>query len=254
LILESLRAGVALLPRAWGRPWFLGLVAVGAAAALAAALVAGPAWWLSGAILYATLVYLPLAEGPLYALALAAPPERTMSGGAARYVRLVTVGLLTYVFLAVPGLLLSIVALAASYGLAFAYPGFDPKDATTWTASGPVLLGDGVVFAIGALSMFWLFARVSLGSATSVVERRVIMLSTWPLTRGLGWRIAVAQLVIGGGIVGIVWLVERAVPPGWSTQFMPVFGNILLVAVGLPLEVGVLSYFYARRSPMPVTP
>ncbi len=258
LILESLRAGVTFLPRAWSRPWFWALLAVTAVAGLALASVAEPASWLSPVIVLGSLFYLPLAQGPLFTLAMAeAPPEPTLPGGAARYARLVAVGLLTGVFLAVPGLLLFVVGLGTAYGLAWAYPGFNPMDATTWTANGPVLAGVGAVVGIGGLGILWLSARVGLGPPATVAERRVLMISTWPLTRGFAWRLAVARLIVSAGALGLAWVVGwvlgRVAPAGWPMRCAPVVGVMAFVAFRLPLKVGVLGYFYAHRSPLPAT-
>jgi hypothetical protein len=252
LILESLRAGVVFLPRAWSRPWFVALIAMTAAAGLATVISAGATAWLSPAIVVLAVFYLPLAQAPLYALA--ASQAAPLNEGVARYLRLLAVNLLTLVFLAAPALLLSVIGLGVAYGMAYAQPGFDPKNAATWTASGPVLLGGGAVVAVGGLGMLWLLSRVSLGPAASVAERRVVMLSTWPLTRGLGWRIAAARLVLGGAALLLLWLVQRLIPAGASPQIAPIVCDVLFVAVGLPVEVGVLSFFFDHRSPMPVTP
>ena len=247
-------AGVAFLPRAWTRPWFMALVAVVAAVGLAVALTPRVGSWLSPATAMATIFVLPLAQAPLYALALSDASVATAAESAGRYLRLLGVNLLTAVFLSIPALLLSVVALGAAYGMAYASPGFDAKNASTWTAGGPVLLGDGLVFGAGGLTILWLMSRVSLGPAASVVERRVVMLSTWPLTRGLGWRIAAARLVMAAVALAVVWIVGRVLPSGASTQVAPIACDILFLAIGLPIEVGALSFFFARRSPLPVAP
>ena len=252
MILGSLRAGVAFLPRAWSRPWFVALVAITAAVGLATVIRASASTWISPLILVFAVFYLPLVQAPLYALALLAPASK--DEGVARYGRLLAVNLLTVVFLAVPGLLLSVIGLGVAYGMAYAHPGFDPKNATTWTASGPVLLGGGVVVGIGGLTMLWLLSRVSLGPAASVTERRVTMLSSWPLTRGLGWRIVAARLVLGAAALLLVWLVQRLAPAGASARIAAMVCDILFVAIFLPMEVGMLSFFFARRSPLPVPP
>jgi hypothetical protein len=235
------------------------MIAVTALAGLAGAALADPAAWLSPVVLVASLLYLPLAKGPLYSLAIAdAPAEETVAGGAARYARLIAVGVLTVLFLAVPGLLLSVIGLGVAYGMAYAYPGFNPMDATTWTASGPVLVGGGGVLAIGGLGILWLSARVGLAAADTVAQRRVLMLSTWPLTRGFGWKLAIARLVANIGALALAWAASWALasiaPAGWPARAAPVVGVLVLLVVRLPLMVGVLSYFYAYRSPLPVTP
>ena len=259
MILESLRAGVAFLPKAWARPWFMALVIIAAVAAFAGAALVDSARWVSPAVVVATLLYLPLAQGPLYSLALAgAPAEPRLAGGAARYVRLLAVGLLTAVFLAIPGLLLSVIGLGVAYGMAYAYPGFDPMDAATWTASGPVIGGGGAVLAIGGLGILWLSARVGLAAAATVAQRRVLMLSSWPLTRGFGWRLAIARLAVSIGALtlawGVSWALASVAPAGWPARVATAVGGLVLLIVRLPLLVGVLSYFHAHRSPLPVTP
>lgn len=252
MILESLRAGVAFLPRAWSRPWFVTLIAITAAVGLVTVIWARASTWLSPLILVFAVFYLPLVQAPLYALAFVEPASA--NEGVSRYGRVLSVNVLTIVFLAVPGLLLSVVGLGVAYGMAYAHPGFDPKSAATWTASGPVLFGGGSVIAAGGLLLLWLLSRVSLGPAASVTERRVTMLSSWPLTRGLGREIAIARLVLGAAALLVVWLVQRLAPAGASTRIAAVVCDILFVAIFVPVEVGVLSFFFARRAPLPDMP
>ena len=202
-------------------------------------------------ILIASVIFLPLLQGPLYALALENAP---VGDGARRYLRLVMAGLLTVVFLAVPGLLITVVGLGIAYGMAYAHPGFDAMDASSWTASGPVLVGSLTVLGIGGLAMLWLAARVSLSGASTVMERRVLMLSTWPLTRGLGWRLLVARLAVSLGVFAIILGVAAAIrmlAPTWADRLIPVLSGALLLGLRLPLKVGVMSYFYRHRSPLP---
>ncbi len=255
MILESLQAALAFLPRAWSRPWFWGAIATVALAGAAASAMADPSAWISPTIVVGTLAFLPLVQGPLYSLALEeAPPETTVAGGGARYVRLVAVGLLTDIFLAVPGLLIFVVGLGAAYGMAYSHPGFDRTDISTWTASGPVLVGTVAVLSVGGLAMLWLSARVALGAAATVAERRVLMISTWPLTRGKGWRLAIARLLVSVAVVLVVIGVSaavRAAAPAAAARLIPVVSGVLLLGLRAPLKVGVLGYFYRHRSPLP---
>jgi hypothetical protein len=121
-----------------------------------------------------------------------------------------------------------------------------------------VLVGGGGVLAIGGLGILWLSARVGLAAADTAAQRRVLMLSTWPLTRGLGWRLAIARLAANIGALALAWAANWALasiaPAGWPARSAPVVGVLVLLVVRLPLMVGVLSYFYAHRSPLPVTP
>jgi hypothetical protein len=259
LILESLRAGIAFLPRAWARPWFVALMAATALIGLAIAVMEPTAAWLRSAAIAVILLYPPLAEGPLYTFVIPeAPAESTLAGGVARYVRLVAVGLLTVVFLAIPGLLLAVIGLGAAYGMAFAYPGFSPTDAHTWTASGPVLVAGGTVLTIGGLGILWLSARVGLGAAATVAQRRILMLSSWPLTRGFGWRLALSRLIVTVGALmaawAVMWALSAAVSTGWAARAIPVVGALIFIVFRLPLEVGVLGYFHAHRLPLPLKP
>ncbi len=255
MILESLRAAVVFLQRAWSRPWFVIVVAVTAAAGIAGLIAAGPSSSLSSVIVVAFMVFVPLVQGPLYTSAIDdAPPEPTVTDGGARYVRLVVVGLLTAIFLAVPALLIFVVGLGAAYGMAFANPGFDPANASTWTAGGPVLVGSAAVLGVGALSLLWLSSRVSLGAAATVAERRVLMISTWPLTRGAGWSLIVARLILSLVVVTPVAAAfsgTRSLAPTSAGGIASLTGLVLLVGLWAPLNVGALSYFYRHRSPLP---
>ena len=257
MILESLQAAWAFLPRAWSRPWFWVMLAAAVLAGLGGVAIADSSTWISSAVIIATLFFLPLLHGPLYGLALhEAPPEPTLGGGGARYVRLVVVGVLTDIFLAVPGLLIFVVGLGAAYGMAYSHPGFDRTDISTWTASGPVLVGAVVVLSLGGLAMLWLSARVALGGAATVAQRRVLMITTWPLTRGKGWRLAIARLLVSLAVVIVVIAISavaRAVLPATAGRLIPVLSGALVLALRAPLKVGVLSYFYRHRSPMPAS-
>ncbi len=237
----------------------MALIAITAFIGLGVAIMPGSASWLSSAIVFAALLYAPLAQGPFYSLTIPeAPTEGALSDGVSRYVRLVVVGVLTDIFLAIPGLLLSVIGLGVAYGMAYAYPGFNPMDAKTWTAGGPVLSGGGAVLALGGLGILWLSARVALGPAQTVAQRRVLMISTWPLTRGFGWRIVIARSVVTLSVFAIVWAVTLALrsvaPAGWPMRAIPVVGGLILLTLRLPMIVGVLSYFHAHRAPLPVAP
>ena len=254
MIFESIGAAVRFLPRAWSRPWFLACLALTFLAGVAGVSMVDPRSWVAPTMVMASIILLPLFQGPLYSLALDGAVETGATAGSLRYFRLVAVAVLTVIFLAIPGLLISVIGLGVAYGMAYSHPGFDAMDASSWTASGPVFAGSLTVMALGGLAILWLAARVSLSGPSTVMERRVLMISTWPLTRGLGWRLLVARLLVSLGVFAIILAsaaATRMLLPAWSLRVIPVVSGALLLGLRLPLKVGVMSYFYRYRSPLP---
>jgi hypothetical protein len=84
------------------------------------------------------------------------------------------------------------------------------------------------------------------------------MISTWPLTRGFAWRLAAARLIVSVGAALPAWAAGAALgtvaPAGWPARAVPAVSILVLLVFRLPLKVGVLSYFYAHRAPLPTAP
>ena len=254
----GLAAALRFVPRAWAQPWFLGLLIGAVVVGLGViALNIGPPWS-SPLVALGMFGFLPLLQGPLYAVALPDVPKLSPAQWIGRYVRLVTVSGLTLVFMAVPILLLFVVGLGASYGMAYASPGFDPADVSTWTASGPVLAGAAFVVVLGAVALTWLAARVALGPAESVVQGRVLLLSTWPLTRGRGWKIMVTRWIFTAPVLILVGAVafgaRGAFHGAGAAQIISLLSTLAVVGLRMPLNVGLLSYFHRHRAPLPTFP
>ncbi len=254
MIVEALAAAVRFLPRAWSRPWFLALLAGFAVLGGLSAFVR--ATWAPSALSVAMVLYMPLLQAPLLAVAMRTPPaDGGFLGDVKRYIRVVAVNLLTDIFLFVPAMLLFVIGLAVVYALAWSRPGFDPKDISTWTASGPVLLGAEGVAVLGVLALAWLFARVSLGPAVTVREARVQMISTWPLTRGRGWRIVAGRLLLAAPVIAVLLganaLASRIAPDGRFAGLALTTAIVVVLGVWVPLQVGLTAYFYDHRAPPP---
>lgn len=116
----------------------------------------------------------------------------------AKSLRLLVVWVLTLVFLGIIGSLALTVLVTFGYAVEWSGKGFDMKHMETWaqaaTPTGRLLMG--LVAAVLACGLAWIWARVSLSAPASLSEGRVRMLSSWPVTRGAGWGILASHLAV----------------------------------------------------------
>ena len=237
----------------------------------AAFAVVGPAWRraplslaaASGALALAFLgrrhpqltPFVPLFLALALAGALAAQARLFADGATSatlgrRMLRLLVVWLLMLTFLFIIGLLFFVVLLASGYAAASAGAGFVASDVATWTPAitgrGRVLLG--VVFAVGALSLGWTHARISLAPPASIAQDRVVMLSGWPLTHKAGLAILAADLLVGAGPILLLWLVAaaRTAAGPEASGLANLARGLVIGGLWLPLNIGLSTSLYAR--------
>lgn len=245
-ILELCRAGVRFLPKAWRRGGG-GLIAVSVGVGLWAwsARVSAPA---GGLLILPGLALACLAvQAALWTAALDQPPEAWRAGVLARaMLRMLAAWLLKAIFLFVLGLLALVVLLCTAYAVASAGPGFRGSEIATWAPAinGPGRLVFGAVGIVVGLGMVWAAARVSLASAATMGLGRVLMLSTWPLTRAWAWSLVLATLLLGAGSAALIMLAYRLSGPAGDAV-----AGIVLGGLWFPLNVGMKAYIWKRINP-----
>jgi hypothetical protein len=163
--------------------------------------------------------------------------------------------LLGLVFLFVLGLLLFVILLVSAYAVASAGPGFRSSEVVTWAPAiehGKGRVALACVSLAGFAALGWAMTRASLGPAATVARGRVLLLATWPLTRGLGWRLLLARLVLAAPVALLAMLAIRAADatPGhlWG-WLLPLSAGLVLSGIWLPLNVGLMTYIFERRAP-----
>jgi hypothetical protein len=149
--------------------------------------------------------------------------------------------------------LLVTVLMSLYVGLAAAQPGAggvaSPErwrktlDPVGWTVVSAAALAGGAGLA-------WVWLRVYLGFAATVALARVMLLSTWPLTRGHVWRLARAVVLASAPVlaIGLVLVASRSAlgPAGCA-----VAAGVGHAFLALPLSAGLMSTVYDRLCPDP---
>ena len=165
--------------------------------------------------------------------------------------RLVASWLLAGLFLVVVLLLFFVVLISSLYAVASAGSGFNPKDVSTWAASvdarGRVVAS--VVFLIGLAGVGWCVMRVWLASATTVLEDRIAMLSTWPFTRNRVLPMALTRILLSLPAALALFLLTLTLAFGGRSRpafLAPSCGWVLILA-WLPMQIGAEVEFYRRR-------
>jgi hypothetical protein len=163
--------------------------------------------------------------------------------------RLLMVWLLTLAFFTVLASLLFVVLLASAYAVASAGSGFSPADVRTWAAAvdarGRAVLA--IVGAAGLAALAWAMTRVALGPAATVALGRLRVLSAWPLTRRLGWRLLAARVAILAPAAVLAALAQQ-VSDRWGAWFLAIIAGLALGGLALPLNIGLMTYIYQRRA------
>lgn len=166
-------------------------------------------------------------------------------------VRLAAVWLLSLAFFAVLAALLLVVFLASAYAVASAGVGFDPAQVRTWAPAiddrGRVVLG--LIAAFGLSLLGWAMSRIALASAATSASGRIQVLTTWPLTRGQGWRLLLQRLLIAAPVLILAPLALHAArsafgPGAWM---LGAAAGAAIGALWLPLNCGLMAYIYSRR-------
>lgn len=164
--------------------------------------------------------------------------------------RLLTTWFLAAAFLFIIGLLFFVVVLGFAYAAAASGKGFVAADVATWAGAvdsrGRIVVS--IVGLAAAVALVWAAIRISLAPAATMASARVRMLETWPLTRGLVWRILAGQGVIGLGPMAL-WLWSgrfvRSTPLKASVAIgLSGLNGLVVAGLWLPLGVGLMAYFY----------
>jgi hypothetical protein len=259
LIAGAVVSALEFLATAWTRAWGA-LCLAGVIMAAAWVLWATDPHWrpLASAVMLGAAL---LAEGALYRLALGQRGAGPAGLGLGLLeARIGAVWALTVLFLFVLGLLAFVVVLAFAFAVATSGHGFVMALPATWA---PAVDGRGraVVAVVGSLclaGLVWAGVRVSLGSAASVARGRILVLATWPATRGLVLVIILGRLALGAVPIGV------AVAVLWASIAWAGASPVALWAAGLaagaaiaglwlPASVGLMAHLYAR-APIPVAP
>ena len=166
--------------------------------------------------------------------------------------RLGAAWILTLVFLVVLGSLLFVVFLSSAYAVASAGSGFVSSDVRTWASAidgrGKIVLG--VVGLVGLASLAWALTRVSLAAAATVAHGKLQVLSAWPLTRRLAWRLLLVRLaIVAPFAVLCAWAWRTSIGnPALGAWLLPTTAAASLIGVWLPLNTGLMTYIYRSRA------
>ncbi len=246
MVLGGVKAAWRFLVPAWRRAG-VALLAAGLFLGLGLGHAGGVSWWLVLAV--AAILQ---ASARLWPLAIAQPEgPRDRTGRTwdlwARELRLLGVAGLTIMFLFVLLLLIFVLVLCFAYAAAASGHGFVASEIATWA---PAVDNRGrwmvSLVAIGCgLAWTWAAMRVSLAAPASVARRRVLMLATWPLTRGRGWAIALANLLTLAAPAALLALLVIARRTGGAPAMILWLTDGLVVAgLWLPLTIGLMGRIY----------
>jgi hypothetical protein len=165
----------------------------------------------------------------------------------ARELRLLAVAALSFLFLFVLFLLIFVVVLCFAYAAAASGQGFVSSDIATWA---PAVDRRGrwvvsVVAIICALAWLWAAMRVSLAAPATVAKGKVLMIATWPLTRGHAWAIALAQLLTLIVPAGLTALLIAAHPARGAVPLgLALARGLVIAGLWLPLTIGLMGRIY----------
>ncbi len=133
----------------------------------------------------------------------------------------------------------------------------------------------GAVVVTGSLGVFvmaWLSARLILSFPATIDKGRVLVLSVWPLTNGMAWRIALALLLasipliaveialyevlsflIGERFLADAALLSSEVVEEAGVQRVREYERWLgvMAAINIPLFSGIYAYIYRQRTAAP---
>lgn len=133
----------------------------------------------------------------------------------------------------------------------------------------------GAVVVTGSLGVFvmaWLSARLILSFPATIDKGRVLVLSVWPLTNGMAWRIALALLLasipliaveialyevlsflIGERFLADAALLSSEVVEEAGVQRVREYERWLgvMAAINIPLFSGIYAYIYRQRTASP---
>lgn len=244
----ALASAVRVIAPAWRHCWAVLILA----ACLTVACFIAPSrpqtmWW---PILACFAVL--LAKGALWRLASGRLVRRggLQLGGVEA--RLTLVWGLSALFLFVLGLLFFVVILGFAYAAASAGHGFVASQVATWASavdSRGRLLVSAVALFLTAL-LVWAATRISLAEAATVFEGRLMVLESWPLTRGRVLPIVLTNLALAIVPAALLDIRHRLLLAGLSVlaQWAGLVAGLVLGGLWLPMSVGLMAYFHERRA------
>jgi len=207
------------------------------------------AMWISLAL--AVLMILA-ASASLLPLAMGDTESPSLRNQTAMVLRLLGVAALNFLFLFILFLLVFVLVLCFAYAAAASGHGFVSSEIATWA---PAVDRRGrwvvsLVAVVCALAWIWAAMRVSLAAPATVAKGKVLMIATWPLTRGRAWAIALAQgltLAAPAALIALLVAARRAgVEPAmvlWLAE------GLVIAGLGLPLTIGLMGRIYRDLRP-----
>ena len=268
----SLTYGVQLWLRSWRAIW--GVLAL---QSLAATIYVAGVYALNNDLLaagvVAQLITQPMLYGAVFRIALAdrhtgdadfTPGHAGLQWRAAEW-RLLACTALLGVFFAVVGLLALFVVGSLALALIMSHGGAAPPSTPQAAFAALGQVGQTVVLIVSALTiagLVYLYIRMSLAFAATADRGKIMVMQSWPTTRGQFWRIFLAMIVLQLPLTVVQSLVTglasdgrvaatAGMPPGPAMVSALILGVIAGAAVS-PIAAGVLAYFY--RSLVPVAP
>jgi hypothetical protein len=163
--------------------------------------------------------------------------------------RLLGVAALSFLFLFILFLLVFVLVLCFAYAAAASGHGFVSSEIATWA---PAVDSRGrwvvsLVAVVCALAWTWAAMRVSLAAPASVARGRVLMLATWPLTKGRAWAIALANVLTLAAPASLIALLAAARRAGGEPAVLVWLAEgLVLVGLGLPLTIGLMGRIYRQ--------
>jgi len=243
VVLDGVKAAWRFLVPAWRRAW-ASLLSASVFLVLAfGARNLGGLWFVLG------LLMMVVASGQLWPAAMgqAESPRAWDTQLRVRELRLLAVAGLTFLFLFVLFLLVFVLVLCFAYAAAASGHGFVSSEIATWA---PAVDTRGrwvvsVVAIVCALSWIWAAMRVSLAAPATVEKEKVLMIATWPLTRGRAWAIAMAQvltLIVPVGLTALLIAVHPARGP--APLGLALARGLVIAGLWLPLTIGLMGRLY----------
>ncbi|HZZ35971.1 MAG TPA: hypothetical protein VFE03_09615 [Caulobacteraceae bacterium] len=236
-------------PVAWRRLW--GWLAPTAALVACLTFMRLPDW-----IGWVTIVGALMLLADLYVVALEAigapgfEARRTLGQRAAAERRLLASVGLVALLLAIVGMLLIVLVLGVTWGVASTGEGFRASDPATWSAAldarGKLVVA--AVGAAGAAGVAWVALRLAYAPIASVARARVQALSAWPLSRGVALKTAIGLLLVNVP-AGLMALLAMDAASGTQVAFGLALSGLAGVLVGglaLPLNAGLMTYLFAQ--------
>jgi len=200
--------------------------------------------WISLALAVLTIL---AAAARLLPLAMGNVEHPSSRDQTAMALRLLGVAALSFLFLFILFLLVFVLVLCFAYAAAASGHGFVASDIATWA---PAVDSRGrwvvsVVAIVCTLGWTWAAIRICLAAPATVEKRKVLMIATWPLTRGRAWAIAVAQLLTLAAPAVLIALLVAARHAGAAPAMVLWLAEGLVIAgLWLPLMIGLMGRIY----------